>query len=255
MTMSTKHFYGWIPDKPDQRDLIFGSVVVPTRLPASVDLRAQMPPVYNQGQLGSCTANAVAAALDYQRRQQHELLITPSRLFIYYNERLIEGTVASDAGASIRDSVKSVVKYGAPKEADYTYSAKRFAAKPPPRAYTKAVQFEALTYASVPQSISSLKTALAQNHPVIAGITVYDSFESADTAKTGDIPLPNPSEGVLGGHAILVVGYEDAALGNMWICRNSWGAAWGDKGYFYLPQKYLTDPKLSSDFWVLDTVK
>lgn len=249
--MTTKRYYGWVPDRPDQRDYHFRSTLSVSALPKTMDLRAGMPPVYDQGQLGSCTANAIGAALDYQRKKQHEAFITPSRLFIYYNERAAEGTTSSDAGASIRDSVKAVVNYGAPQELKWPYVISRFATKPTASAYKAAVPFEAITYSSVQQNVAGIKKALVGNHPVVAGITVYDSFESDSAAATGKIPLPKPTESALGGHAIVVVGYTTSD----WICRNSWGVDWGDKGYFYLPQKYLTDPSLSSDFWVLDTVK
>src|SRR5215831_487769 len=112
--MSLKHSYGWVRDLPDHRDSFFSSPLAATALPAHVDLRAQCPPVYDQGQLGSCTANAIAAAIDFDRQKQSLPLLFPSRLFVYYNERAKEHTVNSDAGARIRDGIKSVAAQGAP---------------------------------------------------------------------------------------------------------------------------------------------
>jgi C1A family cysteine protease len=107
--------YGWIPDLPDHRDHLFAAPSrVLSALPQSADLRSSCPGVYDQGQLGSCTANAIAAAIEFdQLRDQLVDVFVPSRLFIYYNERDMESTVASDSGAMIRDGVKSVATVGA----------------------------------------------------------------------------------------------------------------------------------------------
>src|SRR5271157_81551 len=132
--------YGWIKDRPDFRDHLYrrpaGLLAAP--LPESVDLRAQCPPVYDQGQLGSCTANAIAGALEFDRIKEGLPDFTPSRLFIYYNERVMEGTVGTDSGAQIRDGIKSVGSVGAPPETDWPYNIAEFAVKPPPKAFTDA---------------------------------------------------------------------------------------------------------------------
>src|SRR5271154_1514724 len=128
--------YGWLPDLPDQRDHLYAAPVEITAiLPASVDLRSNCPPVYDQGQLGSCTANAIAAAIEFDRKKQRLTDFVPSRLFLYYNERVMEGTVSSDSGAQIRDGIKSVSKIGAPREADWPYDIAKFTDKPPTKAY------------------------------------------------------------------------------------------------------------------------
>lgn len=244
-----KHSYGWRPDLPDQRDVAF--VAGSTKVPAFVDLRNNCPPIYDQGQLGSCTANAVTAALDYERFKQGEPFISPSRLFVYYNERKAEGTISSDSGATIRESVKAVKSYGAPRELDWPYDITKFQDKPTKQCYAEAVGFEDLAYQRVTRSMSDMQAVLAGFQPFVAGISVYESFESLEASKTGRIPIPAKNEKLLGGHAILVVGYKDGE----WICRNSWGTLWGDKGYFYFPYEYLSDSKLSSDFWTLTKVK
>jgi C1A family cysteine protease len=246
--------YGWRRDNPDQRDHIY-QVIAGTPLPPEVDLRPKMPPVYDQGQLGSCTANAIAAHLDYDREHQQEQIITPSRLFIYYNERLIESSVGYDSGATIRDSIKSIVKFGACPESEWTYDISQFATVPSASCYTNARKYEGITYQRIQRSVNVIKQVLARGLPFVIGFAVYDSFEGNEIATTGLMPMPAPTEGVLGGHAVLVVGYTTKNGAPYWICRNSWGSNWGDQGYFYMPQAYMMDSNLVDDLWVLKTVK
>lgn len=165
--------YGWIPDLPDQRDFMFAAPMkVQAKLPPSVDLKAQCPPVYDQGQLGSCTGNGVAAA----------------------GQR-------------------------------------------------------AVSYSRVVQSLNQLKGALAAGFPVVLGFTVYESFEGADVAATGVVPMPGAGEKVLGGHCVVAVGYDDSS--QRFIIRNSWGAGWGQDGYATMPYPYLLSSSLASDFWTI----
>lgn len=246
------HKFGWVRDLPDQRDHEF--LALPSAsLPAVVDLRSAMPPVYDQGQLGSCTANAIAGHLDFNRKKQGEAFISPSRLFIYYQERLDQGTVASDSGASIRESVKAVKAYGACPEKEWKYDIGKFTNKPNAKVYADAIKYEALSYQRINRALTDFKTCLADGYPFVIGFTVYDSFEGPDVAKSGIMPMPATSESVLGGHAVVVVGYDESK--QWFIVRNSWGKKWGDKGYFYMPYAYLLDSKLSSDFWTLRQVK
>jgi C1A family cysteine protease len=253
------HGLGWVPDLPDQRDKIFAPTtklgLVP--LPTNTDLRADCPDVYDQGQLGSCTANALAAAFDFDRHKQGKGFMTPSRLFIYWNERDLEGTTTSDAGANIRDGVKVLRKIGTPPETEWPYIISTFTEKPSDQSFVDAEKNQALTYQRIQRPAADatrdMQTCLAEGYPFVSGISVYESFESPDTSKTGVIPMPTPGERVLGGHAILVIGYDAAK--QWFICRNSWGASWGDKGYFYLPFAYLSSRNLSSDMWVIKTVE
>jgi C1A family cysteine protease len=247
----TNQRYGWIPDLPDQRDLLFAAPrdVVQT-LPPKVDLTDQCPPVYDQGELGSCTANAIAAAVEFdQMKQRLAQVFTPSRLFIYYNERVIEDTVASDSGAMIRDGIKSVAAQGACPETLWPYVAKKFKNKPAQRAYTDAVQHKVSSYQRVVRDVAQMKGCLAAGFPFVFGFTAYESFESEDVARTGQLPMPAPGEQVVGGHAVLAVGYDDAQ--SRFIVRNSWGPDWGMKGYFTMPYGYMTGRGLASDFWTI----
>jgi C1A family cysteine protease len=249
-TNRTIQRYGWIPDLPDIRDLPFAAAAdIVAKLPAKVDLRAQCPPVYDQGQLGSCTANAIAGAMQFDEDKTGKFAPVPSRLFIYFNERVIEGTVSSDSGAQIRDGIKSVAKQGAPPETDWPYVISKFANHPPSVAYQDGKETVALQYLSVPQVLTQLKGCLAAGFPVIFGFSVYESFESLQMANTGIGILPTPGEKCIGGHAVLCVGYDDTT--STFFIRNSWGSSWGMQGYFTFPYDYLTNANLSSDFWSL----
>jgi len=243
--------YGWVADVPDQRDHLYAAAPrILRRLPPKADLRPKCPPVYNQGQLGSCTGNAIAAAVEFERMKQNFTpAFAPSRLFIYYNERVIEGTIASDSGAQIRDGIKAVAKQGDCPETLWPYDIAKFAVRPPASAYSKAVLYKAIQYARVPRTLWQMKGCLAYGYPFVFGFSVYQSFESAAVASSGAAPMPAPGEKLLGGHAVLAVGYDDAQ--QRFLVRNSWGAAWGLRGYFTLPYAYLADPNLSDDFWVI----
>ncbi|HLY83475.1 MAG TPA: C1 family peptidase [Acidimicrobiales bacterium] len=246
--------YGWIPDLPDQRDHLFAAPpAVVSALPPSVDLRADCPPVYDQGQLGSCTANAIGGALEFdQMKQKLADVFTPSRLFIYYNERVMEGTVASDSGAQIRDGIKSVGSKGACHETVWPYDPAKFADPPPQAAYNDAKAHQAVAYQRVARDLTQMKGCLAAGFPFVFGFSVYESFESQAVATSGHAPMPGSGEKLLGGHAVLAVGYDDAA--QTWTARNSWGTGWGMAGYFTLPYAYLTVRGLSSDFWTVRSV-
>lgn len=245
----TNSRYGWIPDLPDQRDFHFAAPpAVQASLPPAVDLRPNCPPVYDQGQLGSCTGNGVAGVLQFDAMKEGQAdTSTPSRLFIYYNERAIEGTVDSDSGAQIRDGIKTVASLGACDETLWPYDIAAFAKKPPAKCYTAAKSDRAISYSRVSQSLSNMKGCLASGFPIVFGFTVYDSFEGAEVASTGVVPMPATSESVLGGHCVVAVGYDDAS--QRFTIRNSWGEGWGMAGYATMPYAYLLNHSLASDFW------
>jgi C1A family cysteine protease len=245
--------YGWNRDMPDGRDLMYGAPPeVVTQLPPKVDLRPQCPEVYDQGQLGSCSANAIGAALEFDQMHQRETAFTPSRLFIYYNERVMEGTVDSDSGAQIRDGIKSVHQQGAPPETDWAYDISKFRDKPPQNAYDEAAKHEAILYQRVTQTLGQLKGCLASGFPFVFGFVVYESFESKEVASTGEGQLPTAGEKQIGGHAVLAVGYDEDQ--QRFIVRNSWGPKWGMQGYFTLPYPYVLQATLAGDFWTIRSV-
>jgi C1A family cysteine protease len=251
--MPPRH-YGWIPDGPDQRDHLYAAPPEALgKLPTKVDLRPMCPAVYDQGELQSCTANAIAAAIQFdQTKQQLKQIFTPSRLFIYYNERVMEGTVDSDPGASIRDGIKSVASLGACPEAEWPYDIAQFRVKPSDPCYQDAQLNKAVLYQRVVQNLNQMKGCLYSGYPFVFGFTVYESFETPAVAKSGQAPLPGPTEQKFGGHAVVGVGYDDST--QSFIVRNSWGPAWGMAGYFTLPYAYLSQASLSSDFWTIRLV-
>lgn len=267
--------YGWRPDLPDQRDYTFAvhpAIAEKARsangLDDSIDLRSKCPAeIYDQEHIGSCTANAIAGAIEFCRLNQALEDWVPSRLFIYYNERDIEGTVATDSGAMIRDGIKSVANQGACKEdptwpydgrpADpdtHVFPPDHLAGQTPSQAaYVEAANNKVLEYRSITQNLADMQGCLSEGFPFVFGFSVYESFESADVAKTGMVPMPRSNEQVIGGHAVLAVGYDDGD--RVFICRNSWGPGWGDGGYFYMPYAYLLDDNLSDDFWTIRIVQ
>jgi C1A family cysteine protease len=250
MTYSVKRF-GWIRDLPDQRDHLFAARPDALKtLPPGIDLRGKCPPVYDQGNLGCCTGNGIAGAIQFERMKQNLTpAFTPSRLFIYYNERVMEHTVNSDSGAMIRDGIKSVAKQGDCPETSWPYDVSKFADKPPASCYTEAHKYTVLQYQRLVQNLNQMKGCLADGFPFVFGFTVYESFESTAVQSTGVVPMPAPSEQVLGGHCVVAVGYDDSQ--QRFIIRNSWGTTWGQHGYCTMPYAYLSDANLASDFWTI----
>jgi C1A family cysteine protease len=247
--------YGWHRDLPDHRDKVYSVMRVAGPLPPAVDLRPTCPPIYDQGELGSCTGNAIAGAYaftKYKETTNPTGFITPSRLFIYYNERAREGTIDQDAGAQIRDGIKVIATLGVCMEATWPYVISQFKKRPSKAAFAEAKKNEALTYSRVPQIADAIKGCLASGYPVIFGFSVYESFEGADVASTGILNMPQPDEQMMGGHAVLCVGYTST---QQYIVRNSWGSGWGQQGYFLMPEAYMENPNLASDFWTIRTVE
>lgn len=240
--------YTWKPDIPDFRDHTY-AVAAPAVLPASVDLSPQFPPCYDQGQLGSCTGNAIAGDCHFDMITQKQAAFIPARLGIYYLERKLEGTVNQDSGAQIRDGIKVVAQYGVWPETLQPYDISKFKKAPTKAMLAAGIKHQALAYERLDGSLLQMKTRLASGYPFVFGFTVYESFESAAVAKSGIVPMPSTTERVLGGHAVLAVGYDDAKKAIK--VRNSWGSGWGLNGYFWLPYDYIANPNLADDMWAI----
>jgi C1A family cysteine protease len=242
--------YGWKKDKNDSRDFKYKFSLSNTELPSSVELPNDLFVVLNQGELGSCTANSLANAYRYAEiKEKGTIDYIPSRLFIYYYERLIEGTIDEDNGAELRDGAKVLANYGAPDENIWAYDVTKFTIQPCQEAVDSASKHKVLQYHSVNQNERDIKQCLFEGFPISFGFTVFEEFESESVAKTGLVPMPSHMFNSMGGHAVLLVGYNDDT--KLYKVLNSWGNEWGDNGYFYLPYDYVHNQGLASDFWTI----
>jgi C1A family cysteine protease len=243
---------GWRPDLPDHRDLHFAPRVSAKKLPALVDLRTGMPPMWDQGDVGSCVGHGIAAAHFFAQKlsgAKHQM--TPSRLFIYYNGRMLDGTVKEDAGTFIRSAMKAIANQGVSDELLWKYVERLWAKKPVLLAYENAKIHQAIAYRRVDNTNElTLKSALAQGLPVVFGATLYEDFYDL---VDNSVPLPDATRRAIGGHCMLLVGYSDAR--GAFLVRNSWGRGWGDDGYHWMPYAYITSRSLCDDFWILQTVE
>lgn len=239
--------------QPDSRDLVYKAPhTVLNNLPSKVDLRPHMPPALDQGELGSCGSSATSNALRYLLRKEKQPEYQPSRLLIYYQTRVnIEGSPPSeDTGVQIRDLCKALKNYGAADETYWKYDITTFAGPPPKVALDNQKLHRQLKFQSVPQNLATIQACLADGFPILIGFQVFDSFEGDDVARTGKMPMPNADkENCLGGHAVLVVGYDSSK--KLFLVQNSWGGEWGENGFFYMPYEYLLNADLASDFWAI----
>lgn len=252
----TQHAYGFKPSLGDIRDLYAD--------PSGITLKPEYDPrkpggplhdvePFDQGQEGSCTANAVNRALRVHDIVQHgEDRGDYARLATYWFERFLEHSPADqDTGAYGRDGFKAARRFGVPFEKDYPYtddtSSSEFAQDP--RTVLPASSFVKLdtTYKAVRRSLHAFQAVLSNAQTIAFGFTVYDSFESSEVARTGIVPMPSQGEQVLGGHEVLAVGYLKAKP-EYALCLNSWGTGWGMEGFFLMPWAYLMDHDLASDF-------
>lgn len=244
--ISTFH---WTRDKPDPRDYKYA--LSAPKILSGVDLRPYCSAIENQGNLGSCTGQAIAGAIELlNKRNQRQTDV--SRLYIYYYERMLMGTINYDSGAYIRDGIKATNKYGAPLERLWPYDISKFRMAPVSAAIADGSKRKVTLYERV-ANFNGCLDALSNGYPVVAGFLVYESFMSQTVSRTGIMTYPNKSrEQLLGGHAVLIVGYNQQK--QSFIVRNSWGPYWGDKGYFYMPFSVIQDTTMSSDFWIIKSV-
>lgn len=255
-----QNWYGWKPDLPDIRDRFYLKVGAPI-IPKSVDLRetSKMPDIFDQQSLGSCTGNAISFMLGFNILNNHaqtpfDSTLPFSRLFIYYNERVIEGSVNQDSGAQIRDGLKSIASEGVCIENLYPYDINKFTIQPSIDAYNDALKYKAIEYGRL-NNLNKLELiqCLMDGYPFVLGFSVYDSFESQQVSDTGIVELPKSSERLMGGHCVCCVGYDLDS--DRFIIANSWGIDWGQDGYFTIPSNYICDDNLATDFWTVRMIQ
>jgi C1A family cysteine protease len=242
--------YGWKPSLPDHRDILADASELPVM--KEVDPRSDyMTEIYNQLRLGSCTANTVAEAVDAYYLAQGKEAVYPSRLGIYGLERLYEGSpLDQDTGAYGRDGYRAVRRFGMIPERDFPYSDNIAEWQKDPRPIIERssdrVKLDA-PYKVVPRHLTTFKRVLSNRQTIGFGFTVFESFESDEVARTGIVPMPDPSEKDVGGHEVLLVGYL-ADMPAYGLVRNHWDKDWGIGGYFLMPWTYILDPQLADDF-------
>lgn len=239
----------WVKDKRDKRDYRYNSLN--NRQKDIVDLREFCSPIENQDSLGSCTGQAIAGAIELINKRNKKPTDV-SRLFIYYYERLMLGTVNYDSGAYIRDGIKVCSHNGSPLELFWPYDIRKFKSRPNQKAINDGVRRKITRYERINDHNGCLD-AINNGFPVIIGFNVFSSFLSGQVIKTGIMPYPDVNkEHHHGGHAVLLVGYNK--MQQRYIARNSWGTRWGDKGYFYMPFQIIQNSLMSSDFWIIQSV-
>jgi C1A family cysteine protease len=271
---------GWMRDLPDFRDYTPETASIepllektgakrgggaPSTAPAAADLRMYFSPVENQGQLGSCTANAVVGLVEYFERRAFGKHVDASRLFLYKVTRDLLGS-KGDTGAYLRSTMGALALFGVPPEQYWPYVVSQFDVEPSAFLYQFAANYQALQYYRLdppgitPQAlVDRIKANVAAGLPSCFGFTVYSSISQA--ATTGKIPFPTTGEKIVGGHAIDIAGYDDtlqikntntggSTTTGAFLIRNSWGTAWGASGYGWLPYDYVLK-RLAVDFWSL----
>ena len=265
MATRLKHYAGLMRDSHDPKDLIkqynVQDVPSPDEQPL-VDLRKYIDHVYDQGKLGSTTANAVCAAYKLLLKKQAETTnssfdnVEYSRLFLYYNSRCFVGNTGEDTGAPLRDALKVIHGLGVCKESFCPYNIQKFAQKPSDASYGDAVRHTISKYERLGQHVQQFRACLKDGFPFAFGFKVYNSFRSLNSDKTGMLSMPSmeeiesdPEPDML---AALAVGYNDET--KCITVLNSWGESFGDRGYFYMPYDYISDPDQTFDFWKIGKV-
>lgn len=247
--------FGWVKDERDHRDQSYSLELLQPIQDVFLSRTYRMPDAYNQGNLGSCTGNGVAFLVQFALLNKHYQTqatpFIPSRLFIYYWERFMEGTVMYDAGAQIRDGIKVVATMGVPPETLWDYNVDKFNVRPSDESIASALKFQAITYQAIDNGNKQLiVNTLLEGYPVVFGMRVYASFMEA---HAGIIPMPGYKEKILGGHCMVIVGYS--VKYDAFIVRNSWGTDWGQNGYCRIPAGYLCNTDLANDFWIIKSLE
>ena len=235
-------------DRFDHRDM--RCKIEKTPLKEFVDLRIWASPVEDQLSLGSCTGQAVIGAYELLlRKQQPEKFIDLSRLFVYYNARLVEGDefVGSDNGAYVRNAIKAAREYGACAEALWPYTIKNFAIAPPVHTYEDAKRRIIKNYYRV-DDVDAMLDALNAGYPIVASMDVYESFDDLETSSDYILKMPQGYDQLIGGHALTLVGYD--LQKKLMLARNSFGSDWCMDGYFWIPFAYIKNYFM--DNWIFD---
>ena len=239
--------YGWRPDHPDHRDYLFIPSGAATDTPA--DWRPFLPPAYDQGQLGTCTCHSAVAAFQCNQKLQGKSVVMPSRLFLYWNSGVIEGTQGQDVGRENRDVLLSLVKDGVCPETMWPYGSYQ-GFKPNQNCYSEAERQEVLEYSRVDNTDWNTLLEAIRTRPVIFGFSVPQSFEGNEIARTGVMEMPKDNEPIVGGHSVLAIGDEPDRI----LVRNSWGEHWGQSGNFWMPRSFITDGDWCNDFWMVKRI-
>ncbi len=263
---------GWVRDLPDFRDHHADSKevdeilkksralkAVQKKLPTSIDLAKWCSPVENQGEIGSCTANAGVGLMEYYQRRAYGQHLDGSRLFLYKATRQLLGWKGDD-GAYLRSTMKAMVLFGIPPERTWPYKEADFNIEPPAFCFAYAQSYRAMRYyrldppgTTASALLKNIRASLAAGLPAMFGFTVYSSIPAIGDG-TGDIPFPTASDKPEGGHAVVAIGYDDArkigAHRGALKIRNSWGKEWGENGYGWLPYAYVENEQ-ADDFWSL----
>jgi len=276
MSNTYKYKFGWIPDLPDIRDYTdknrklypmmskIKTTKISATLPETVDLRQWCSLIDNQGNIGSCTANAIAAVVEYFENRSFNKYIDASRLFLYKVSRnLLHNT--GDTGSYLKTTLGALVLFGMPPEEYWPYNESNFDVEPNAFCYSFANNYRCISYfrhdpaGVLPKNVlQSVKKYLVAGIPSVFGFTVYQSISQADA--TGLIPFPSGNEQVIGGHAVAAVGYDDAleiknkidgkTTKGAILIKNSWGNTWGDRGFGWLPYEYILEG-IALDWWSL----
>lgn len=244
-----KRRYGYIPDLKDQRDILYGAMQkqVIDPLPSDIDLRDFSPPINDQGASSSCVFNAAVKSLHFlQLREWKQELVFLSRLFAYYNTRVLEGTEDQDPGATLRGAIKALAKHGVCSETLWPFDLAKLKDRPLPNCFAEAESRRISCYQRL-VTIDDMLQCLAEGFPFIFGVTIYESFESEEVKKTGNVPMPVWNERTLGGHAMWCNGYD--LLSKTFLVGNSWGEDWGQGGYCRIPFDYML--RFGGDAWVI----
>jgi C1A family cysteine protease len=248
--------------KNDIRDYKFHieyEQIISVNLPDKINLYNLIQlPILDQYNLGSCTANVTSNAILFYLKQYKMKEYQPSRLYIYYFSRLLEGNINEDSGCDIRSVLKAISKYGVCDELIYPYNTSKFKEKPPYYCIIDAkLRIKKIRYLSIEQNLRVIKNCLYRGYPIILGVNMYESFEDKDTLNSGDIPIPDINiEKNLGFHCILLIGYNEYNNNNkFFIFINSWGDNVGYNGIFNIPYEYILSNNLASDFWAIDYIE